>query len=250
NNNGDFAVIISDQRMPEMKGTEFLSKTVPQFPNTIRIILTGFTDVEDLVDAINSGQVYKYITKPWDPKELKEVVSQATKTYSLLRQRTDELSRAQVQASLLKALVDIPCNATTLGECLKQLAVVFGESLHANQCRLQMVTDGTLFDDYGCYNAPGIPEQPLAGDPLVKDAIATQSIKLFVHSSARTDYSEYYLDGAIGTHLAIPLISKESPFALLSLQWAKDFWLESDDISILHLLSNQLALSLACLELP
>ena len=54
---GEVAVIISDQRMPEMKGTEFLSKTVPQFPNTVRIILTGFTDIEDLVDAINSGQV-------------------------------------------------------------------------------------------------------------------------------------------------------------------------------------------------
>ncbi len=65
---GEVAVIISDQRMPEMKGTEFLSKTLPQFPNTVRIILTGFTDIEDLVDAINSGQVYKYITKPWDPK--------------------------------------------------------------------------------------------------------------------------------------------------------------------------------------
>jgi len=59
---GEVAVIISDQRMPEMKGTEFLSKTVPQFPDTVRIILTGFTDVEDLVEAINSGQVYKYIS--------------------------------------------------------------------------------------------------------------------------------------------------------------------------------------------
>ena len=45
---GEVAVIISDQRMPEMKGTEFLSKTVPQFPDTVRIILTGFTDIEDL----------------------------------------------------------------------------------------------------------------------------------------------------------------------------------------------------------
>ncbi|HEY9882300.1 MAG TPA: response regulator, partial [Thermosynechococcaceae cyanobacterium] len=62
---GEVAVIISDQRMPEMKGTEFLSRTVPPFPDTMRIILTGFTDVEDLVEAINSGQVYKYITKPW-----------------------------------------------------------------------------------------------------------------------------------------------------------------------------------------
>ncbi len=61
---GEVAVIISDQRMPQMKGTEFLSKTVLDFPDTVRMILTGFTDSPDLVDAINAGQVYRYITKP------------------------------------------------------------------------------------------------------------------------------------------------------------------------------------------
>lgn len=61
---GEMAVIISDQRMPDMNGTELLSRTVERFPDTIRILLTGFTDVEDLVEAINSGQVFKYITKP------------------------------------------------------------------------------------------------------------------------------------------------------------------------------------------
>ena len=86
---GEVAVIISDQRMPEMKGTEFLSKTVPQFPDTMRIILTGFTDIEDLVEAINSGQVYKYITKPWDAGELKALVQRAAETYDLLKLRTE-----------------------------------------------------------------------------------------------------------------------------------------------------------------
>jgi len=100
---GEVAVIISDQRMPEMKGTEFLSQTVPQFPDTIRIILTGFTDVEDLVEAINSGQVYKYITKPWDPNELKGVVDRAAETYEVLKQRTEELEKAQQQTTLMAA---------------------------------------------------------------------------------------------------------------------------------------------------
>ncbi|HBW58292.1 MAG TPA: hypothetical protein DEF27_10995, partial [Oscillatoriales bacterium UBA8482] len=62
----DVAVIISDQRMPQMSGTEFLSLTAAQYPDIIRIILTGYTDVEDLVEAINSGKVFKYVTKPWD----------------------------------------------------------------------------------------------------------------------------------------------------------------------------------------
>src|SRR4028118_1253663 len=91
---GEMAVIISDQRMPEMNGTEFLGKTVERFPDTIRILLTGYTDVEDLVEAINSGQVFKYITKPWQPEELKAVVQQASETYKVIKQRTNELQRA------------------------------------------------------------------------------------------------------------------------------------------------------------
>jgi response regulator RpfG family c-di-GMP phosphodiesterase len=85
---GEMAVIISDQRMPEMLGTEFLSKTVDRFPDTIRIVLTGYTDVEDLVEAINAGKVFKYITKPWVPDQLKVVVQQAAETYRMVKHRT------------------------------------------------------------------------------------------------------------------------------------------------------------------
>ena len=91
---GEMAVIISDQRMPRMNGTEFLSRTVERFPDTIRILLTGYTDVEDLVGAINSGQVFKYITKPWSPRDLKNTVLQASETYRVVKQRTNELHRA------------------------------------------------------------------------------------------------------------------------------------------------------------
>jgi len=73
---GEVAVIISDQRMPKMSGTEFLSLTAEKYPNSIRIILTGYTDVEDLVEAINSGKVFKYVTKPWDDNEFKALVKQ------------------------------------------------------------------------------------------------------------------------------------------------------------------------------
>ena len=69
-NQKDIAVIISDQRMPKMSGTEFLSLTATQYPDIIRIILTGYTDVDDLVDAINSGKVFKYVTKPWEADAL------------------------------------------------------------------------------------------------------------------------------------------------------------------------------------
>lgn len=243
---GEVAVIISDQRMPEMKGTEFLSKTVPQFPNTIRIILTGFTDVEDLVEAINSGQVYKYITKPWDPGELKDVVKRATETYALLRQRTHELGRAQQQATLLKALVDIPRTANTVDECLANIATVFGESFSTSQCVLQTVADGTLQPQQGMFSGADAHGSSPEADPLIKDAIATQKIQLFLSTSS-SDHSEHYASKNIGTHLVIPLIYKDAASAILSLQWGPDFILEQADVSTLHLVSHQLALSLACM---
>ena len=245
---GEVAVIISDQRMPEMKGTEFLSKTVPQFPNTIRIILTGFTDVEDLVEAINSGQVYKYITKPWDPGELKDVVKRATETYALLRQRTHELGRAQQQAALLKALVEIPRSAHSLDKCLASVAQTFGESFEATQCVLQMVNDGQLQLQQGLFSVQDADGSSVATDPLIKEAIATQKIQLFLHTSTTSEHSDYYQDKDIGIHLVIPLLYKNATSAVLALQWGKDFTLEQDDVSTLHLVSHQLALSLACMS--
>ncbi len=66
----DIALIISDQRMPGMTGVEFLKRSAEVRPNCVRIILTGYTDAADLVEALNSGVVYKYVTKPWVNSDL------------------------------------------------------------------------------------------------------------------------------------------------------------------------------------
>ena len=73
----DIAVIISDQRMPEMTGIDFLKKAAEMRPQTVRIMLTGYTDAEALVEAINSGVVYKYLTKPWNNDELRNTLKRA-----------------------------------------------------------------------------------------------------------------------------------------------------------------------------
>jgi DNA-binding NtrC family response regulator len=77
----DVAVLITDQRMPEMTGIELLKKTVPLRPRMVRIILTGYTDVNALVEAINCGQVYRYVGKPWNNEELKLTVQRALEHY-------------------------------------------------------------------------------------------------------------------------------------------------------------------------
>ncbi len=70
-------VIVSDQRMPEMNGTEFLSRAKRLYPNTVRIILSGYTDVESITDAINRGAIYHFMTKPWDDEKLRTEIHEA-----------------------------------------------------------------------------------------------------------------------------------------------------------------------------
>ena len=77
----DAALVITDQRMPNMTGVELLKRTADIRPQMVRIILTGYTDVETLVEAINSGLVYKYVTKPWNNEELCLTVSRALEHY-------------------------------------------------------------------------------------------------------------------------------------------------------------------------
>ncbi|MFT3746176.1 MAG: response regulator [Pyrinomonadaceae bacterium] len=86
-NKHDIAVIISDQRMPEMKGIDFLKRAASIRPHTVRIVLTGYTDVSDLVEAINSGVIYKYITKPWVNTDLVLNVRRATEYYETLKKQ-------------------------------------------------------------------------------------------------------------------------------------------------------------------
>jgi PAS domain S-box-containing protein len=77
------AVVISDQRMPRMNGTDLLHQVAEKYPQTMRVILTAHADVHDLVDAINSSKVFKYLTKPFRREELLDIVEQAVATYSL-----------------------------------------------------------------------------------------------------------------------------------------------------------------------
>ncbi|MBW4521146.1 MAG: response regulator [Scytolyngbya sp. HA4215-MV1] len=245
---GEVAVIISDQRMPEMKGTEFLSRTVPQFPDTMRIILTGFTDVEDLVEAINSGQVYKYITKPWDPSELKTVVQRAAETYEILKQRTEELRRSQAQTALLSAIVQSAQETTSIEACLEQIAAAFGKNFIADGCILQQVENSTPAATFGSYSTSEHVENWLAEDPLTREAISTQKMQVAVNVPADITLSgvEHYANSGIQAHLIVPVTYRNEVLAVLSLQWKQPCSLREDELMLLHLSAQQVALALTC----
>lgn len=79
----DYAVILSDQRMPGMSGIELLERTVEANPDLVRIIVTGYTDNESLISAINQGQIYHYVTKPWNHQELSLTLRRAIERYAM-----------------------------------------------------------------------------------------------------------------------------------------------------------------------
>jgi DNA-binding NtrC family response regulator len=80
-------VVMSDQRMPEMTGVQFLSQVQGECPEAMRIVFTGYADIKAVIDAINQGRIFRYITKPWDPDELRAVLHQACAEYDQIVER-------------------------------------------------------------------------------------------------------------------------------------------------------------------
>ena len=80
-------VIMTDQRMPEMTGVELLTAVQGAWPDAIRMVFTGYSDIKAVIDAINQGHIFRYITKPWDPDELKSILRQACDEYERVVER-------------------------------------------------------------------------------------------------------------------------------------------------------------------
>lgn len=90
-------VILSDQRMPEMNGVEFLNEVKELYPDTVRMVLSGYTDLNSVTDAINRGAIYRFLTKPWEDELLRENIKQAFHQFGLVSENqrlTGELKKA------------------------------------------------------------------------------------------------------------------------------------------------------------
>lgn len=103
-------VIITDQRMPNMTGVEFLEKVIEKFTDPIRILLTGFTDMNAVVDAINKGKIFHYLTKPWNEEELDKTIERAYDIFlerEKIKQMNEklEISNSQLEFLLRQKLL-------------------------------------------------------------------------------------------------------------------------------------------------
>ncbi|MCH8330778.1 MAG: response regulator [Bacteroidetes bacterium] len=83
----DVHIIITDQRMPEVTGVEFLESAITDYPDPIRMLLTGYSDIEAVVNAINNGHIYSFISKPWNVKEMKVFIENAYEVYHLREEK-------------------------------------------------------------------------------------------------------------------------------------------------------------------
>jgi len=246
---GEMAIIISDQRMPEMNGTEFLEKTVEQFPDTIRILLTGYTDVEDLVDAINAGKVFKYIVKPWTPTDLKAVVEQAAETYKVIKKRTNELRRSLRRESLMNGVMSAIRESLDYGSMLQTIVETIGSNFDASYAQLRPVEENNLTQEDFSYQAPDEEANPnqnstsLSND-LVQEVLETGQTKVRDSQDEKNPYQQ----------LIVPLTYQKDVLAILSLCQYGDFsdrpqadrspW-EKEDIQLIENLVGQAALALS-----
>lgn len=80
-------VLITDQRMPGKLGTELLAKAAKEYPDQVRILLTGFSDIEALKDAVNKGQIFRYLSKPWNDDELKKTIEESYHIYHIKKEQ-------------------------------------------------------------------------------------------------------------------------------------------------------------------
>src|SRR5271156_2122572 len=98
-------IVMSDQRMPQITGVELLTKVKARHPQAIRMLFTGFADLESIIAAINQGHIYQFMKKPWQPEELQSAVREAAAEYDRLVEQADTLHELQTEIGELRSRV-------------------------------------------------------------------------------------------------------------------------------------------------
>lgn len=217
---GSFQLIVSDYRMPSMNGVEFLSEVCRRWPETERIILSGYADTAAIVAAINEGQIYKFIAKPWNDDDLLRTIREVLDRYELRasnRRLLEELSAANVE---LKTIND---NLNKIVDERFKVAMSQSRALNSFQSVLDVLPIGFIgADGYGMIvqcNRLGAEMLGLEPEELIgNDLSSTLPLQLVqtITQLAGNSCGEYVLELPSGRcHAYITRISGDSQDAIV-----------------------------------
>jgi response regulator RpfG family c-di-GMP phosphodiesterase len=122
-------VVLTDQRMPEMTGIKLLGRVKDQSPQTVRMVFTGYADIKAVIEGINEVGLYRYLTKPWDPDDLTEVLHQAAAQYGKVADQQQLLADLRACLRQVQGLLAEGPNARPAQPDLEQLAQAAGQLL-------------------------------------------------------------------------------------------------------------------------
>lgn len=246
----DVAVIICEQHMPLMSGMELLSLTATQYPDIMWIILTGYTDVKELAEAINAGTVFKYMTKPWEAEELKALVRHALDTHNFLKVRTRDLYQTLRQQSLLNTVTNTIRSALNYRQVLQMIVDTVGHTLEASCCILRPFQDNQMVDDSFVY------QKVKSEQVLVQTVWETRVVQVIDNvvmderiqgvTPERQKIASAYQAANICSSLVVPLICQQELMAVLALHQCRQprQWLD-DEVQLVVMVADQAALALS-----
>jgi signal transduction histidine kinase len=131
----DIQIIIADQKMPEISGTEFLELIKTEHPDPIRLLLTGYADIQAVIDAINKGQIYRYISKPWNEQDLKLIIENAHDYYTA--KRGLKVSNRELQQALTNLESVVYCASQELNTPMASIRGVLDSLQNENDTAIR-----------------------------------------------------------------------------------------------------------------
>lgn len=236
----DVAVIITDQRMPQMTGIELLKKSADRRPHMVRILLTGYTDLEALVEAVNCGLVYMYVSKPWNNEDLKLRISRAVEHYEQnkrqhslvaandrLMTRIKEMKIGFVRsiASILKMKDEFTYSR---GARVSRYATVLAENFALHEELLEDLTAAAFLHELGMVGAPdnlltNAPRHPSLSAMVCDPEQAAQVLSCFPELRDVADIIRFQRENFDGTGSPLGLIGDQIPIASRILRVASDY---------------------------
>lgn len=233
----EVAVIITDQRMPQMTGIELLKRSADRRPHMVRILLTGYTDLEALVEAVNCGLVYTYVSKPWNNDDLKLRVGRAVEAYEnnkrqhLLAANNERLtSRIKaMRIGFVRAMTAIMQMHDTYlyshAVRVSELAGLLGEKLGLSEQMLSDLSAASFLHELGLVGS-GFKVNSEHDDSFSPDQLTARAAELIAGVEEFKDVADgvrYHYENFDGSGAPLGLIGDQIPLIARVLRVAKEF---------------------------